>query len=149
MAPGGVGLSSKPAPVLYWFLPEPHDDGVSLSVTKVVTGDVLLEVAIPHVFEAGAQAFDLAERGVTLEPDVDYRWSVSLHHAAAGAVEADAYIRYHPPAEGSSNPVDLARAGYWYDACEALADNPATQAALLDKAGQSGLADRLRSMAGA
>ena len=120
--------------------------------------DPLLAYELTTPIDAGVHAIDLEARGVTLEPDVDYRWFITL--TVDGAREerlAQGAIRRMQPDRAwlrefeNAPPEDRARlhaaAGHWYDAIalvsaaiEAAPGDPALRARRAELADQAGLA---------
>lgn len=135
LAPDHVGLSSRASPTLYWFsrgsLPGPP----RLTLTTAGTDSVLLDTELAIPAADGVHRLVLAEHGVALREDVDYRWELSLPSPRSTTDEAltvSGYIRYRPvpPAvsarfnglNGAQLPAVYAGAGYWYDAVWLLSE---------------------------
>src|SRR2546423_2114751 len=78
IAPDHPGLSSRPSPKLYWFLSKAISAPFEVSVVEDGVDDAVVDRSIPAPKEAGVQALDLASLGVTLKPEKEYRWFISL-----------------------------------------------------------------------
>ncbi|MEZ4331149.1 MAG: DUF928 domain-containing protein [Myxococcota bacterium] len=158
-----VGLTTRASPTLYWHLSAPTTSRVELWLFE---GDEPLPVAkhaLPAPVRAGLHAASLASLGVTLAPDIDYRWLVVLVHDLAHRdrdVLVERPIRRIRPAEQAaerSSPDDAAQRarvaasqGLWYDAFDALAaardaqgDEAALRADRRDLLAQVGIAVEL------
>jgi len=131
LAPAHAGLSSTPAPELFWTLaalPPAGAGRFELLVQDPDSPDPLLEVLL-DVTQPGVQRVSLAEHGVALAPSIDYAWSVAFRtdpqHPSRDPF-ARGWVRYEPapaPLAGLSPaeaPRALAEAGYWYDALAAV-----------------------------
>ncbi len=128
LAPDHLGHTSQASPTLYW-----HTDAKAGTATIVVIGmdamDPAMEIEVPIKDGGGIQAVSLSARGISLEANMDYEWSVSVvpdpkqrsHDTMAGGA-----IRFVPPSgstadriassQGRDKTVALAEGGYWYDA---------------------------------
>jgi hypothetical protein len=129
-----VGLTLSESPRLWWYLSEESNLPVQVTLSDDSKFEPLLRVELPGPFSKGLHVIDLAEQGVKLEPDVDYRWFVSLivdadrpsrNPVAVGALreisESDSRrqaVRESPPSERGHT---LARLGLWYDAYDFFA----------------------------
>lgn len=134
LAPDHVGLTIQPQPVLYWFISKPTR--VRLEITLIDTSGVkpLLELPLAEVSGPAIHAIDLAHHGVTLQPGIEYQWSVALvpdaSERSGDVISAGAIQRVEPPAVLRDRlsgapvlalpPADLAGTGLWYDALHAL-----------------------------
>ena len=164
LAPDHTGLTTRSQPTLYWYLSEPANARLDVTVTNDKQIDPLLEQVIGVPKSAGIQSLDLAKVGATLKPGVEYRWFVSLtpdETQRSNDVVASGTIEYVVPDAGlesrtaRADELTLARIyaedGIWYDAIDSLSraiqDNPgdtslhAQRAALLDQAGLKSAAD--------
>ena len=164
LAPDHTGLTTRSQPTLYWYLSEPANARLDVTVTNDEQIDPLLEQIIGIPKAAGIQSLDLAKVGATLKPGVEYRWFVSLtpdETQRSNDVVASGTIKYVKPDAALENKVasadELTQAriyaedGIWYDAIDSLSraiqQNPgnaslhAQRAALLDQAGLNSAAD--------
>jgi len=164
LAPDHTGLTTRSQPTLYWFLSEPANARLDVTVTNDGQIDPLLEQVIGIPKTAGIQSLDLAKVGATLKPGIEYRWFVSLtpdESQRSNDVVASGTIEYVVPDAGlesrtaKADELTLARIyaedGIWYDAIDsisrAIEENPgntdlhAQRAALLEQAGLKSAAD--------
>ena len=164
LAPDHTGLTTRSQPTLYWYLSEPANARLDVTVTNDGQIDPLLEQVIGIPKTAGIQSLDLAKVGASLKPGVEYRWFVSLtpdESQRSNDVVASGTIEYVVPDAGlesrtaRADELTLARIyaedGIWYDAIDsisrAIEENPgnaslhAQRAALLEQAGLKSAAD--------
>jgi Domain of Unknown Function (DUF928) len=164
LAPDHTGLTTRSQPTLYWYLSEPANARLDVTVINDEKIDPLLEQVIGIPKSAGIQSLDLATVGTTLKPGIEYRWFVSLTPDEAqrsNDIVASGTIEYIVPDAGlesrtaKADELTLGRIyaedGIWYDAIDsisrAIQDNPgdaglhAQRAALLDQAGLKSAAD--------
>jgi hypothetical protein len=165
LVPDHVGLTVKQAPSLNWFLSKPTSLPIRFTLIDTRTVKPLHEGTIPTPTQAGVQSLDLKDLGLTLEPDVQYRWYISAIRnpdspsqdiVAGGMIERCEFSTCLVEME-----VDLscdrpsvqrnALRGFWYDAISCLSDlikiNPEDaslrrmRAALLKQVGLNGVAE--------
>lgn len=142
LSPEHTGLTTAPAPTLYWYLSRDHAGPFELVVTDRHAVQPALRTRLTDL-AAGIHALRLEDYGITLAPGRHYQWSVSLvrdeTHRARDIVAVAAIERIERAAAGPGAAA-LAAAGLWYDAIEAVSDPrlPEARAALLE---QVGLAD--------
>ena len=164
LAPDHTGLTTSSQPTLYWYLSEPANARLDVTVTDDRNIDPLLEQVIGIPKSAGIQSLDLAKAGATLKPGVEYRWFVSLtpdEKQRSNDVVASGTIEYVKPDAALASKVASADAlaqariyaedGIWYDALDslsrAIAQNPndsslhAQRAAMLEQVGLKSAAD--------
>ncbi|TAN47052.1 MAG: DUF928 domain-containing protein [Methylococcaceae bacterium] len=132
MVPEHTGLTSQARPVLYWYLSAPFQGRVELTVADEKSGQPLLETAFDNVSHGGVQAVQLADYGVTLQPDVEYQWSVALvadpDQRSKDILTGGGILLAAPSQELAAKAARAtekekvylyAEAGYWYDAIQA------------------------------
>lgn len=162
LAPEHTGLSLKAQPVLYWHASKAITATVEFSLVKPDVPEPVLEVELKGPFDAGLHAVDLSQHGVTLAPDVDYEWYVSVVFDPAqrsNDVTAGAGVR-HVLANGEfaslgggadASGAAYAAAGLWYDALGTLsvraASETAAREARVELLRQVGLAEAAASLA--
>ena len=151
LAPNHVGYTSQEHPVLYWYLSQGTQDPLDVMIAEEGNLEVLLDIRLLPPLQAGIHELRLEDYGISLLPNVAYRWTVRMIAAtisesptASGAIK-----RIQAPA-GSANslvysPEGYAQKGQWYDALTALAnliqsspgnsDLLAQRAALLEQVG--------------
>lgn len=129
LAPEHTGHTSSASPTLHWRLDGGSAKSAIVTVISLDAIDPILEKEVPVDASRQMQTLDLAAMGVSLDPNVDYEWSVSvvpdktqrsLDAMAGGA------IRFVPPTadgagriastKGVDRAIVLAETGYWYDA---------------------------------
>lgn len=133
LAPDHVGLSSRSQPCLYWFLSELTKYPIEFTLTKSRAVSPLVEAPIAPPRKAGIQCIRLADYDIHIEPGVEYRWFVAIirdtdnrsKDLLAGA--ALSYREFPRELQGSLAQAGgdravhvYARAGFWYDALEAI-----------------------------
>lgn len=165
LVPDHVGLTVKQAPSLNWFLSKPTSLPIRFTLIDTRSVKPLHEGPIPTPVHAGVQSLNLKDLGLTLEPEVQYRWYISAIRnpdspsqdiVAGGVIERCEFSACLVETE-----VDLACdrqsvlrnavRGFWYDAMACLCDlidaNPSDgilrrqRAALLKQIGLHGVAD--------
>jgi hypothetical protein len=170
LAPRSVGLTLESQPVLYWYLPEPTDHRVDLTVLSSASVRPLLETTIETPKRAGVQRIRLADYGLKLQTGVDYQWFISIiedaeqraHDQIAGGaialidVPADLVPKL-ATVDTARRPFVLAEGGIWYDAVDALsrrireapgdAGLRGQRAALLEQVGLEAVANAERAVA--
>lgn len=158
LGPAQVGATAHESPNLYWFLPDPTEHAIEVTLIEPSAPEPLLEVLLPGPHRAGVHRVSLADRGVRLRPGVDYQWFVALVRDAQRRSQdavSSAAIHYAPPSGELASRLSapppgraahlLAEAGYWYDSFDQLSSWLATEhddarlhghrAALLDQVG--------------
>jgi hypothetical protein len=165
LVPDHVGMTVKQAPSLNWFLSKPTSLPMRFTLNDIRSVKPLHEGPIPTPAQAGIQSLNLKDLGLTLEPEVQYRWYISAIRdakqpgtdiVAGGIIERCEFSTCLVEME-----VDLscdrhsvlrnAVRGFWYDAmaclCELIDAKPSDQtlrrqrAALLNQIGLHGVAD--------
>lgn len=158
IAPEHTGLTTRSQPTLYWYLSEPVDARLDVTVIDDKKIDPLLEQVIGIPESGGVQSLDLATAGATLEPGIEYRWFVSLtpdEKQRSSDIVASGTIEYVKPDAAlekqiaGADKLAMARIyaedGIWYDAVDSLSraiqQNPgdvslrAQRAALFEQVG--------------
>lgn len=165
LVPDHVGMTVSQNPVLNWFLSKPTAYTVRFTLVDNRSIKPVHEGPLLPPKEAGIQTINLKELGLTLEPDVQYRWYVSVIRnpdspsqdiVAGGVIErcdlSVCLVEAGPDLSCNQQSVmNNARNGFWYDAMACLCDlinaNPANphlrrqRAALLKQVGLHGVAD--------
>ena len=126
LAPESTGLAGRADPTFYWYSEKPIASAVTFTVIADDAIDPLAELVIEAGAKAGVQALSLSERGVKLQPDVIYEWSVAVVIDAGNRskdIISVGTVMYREPAARAAGD-DLAmyagylENGYWYDAVE-------------------------------
>ena len=157
LAPEQTGLTTLAQPTLYWYASGPSTTSVEVTVIAEVAEAPLLVKNLAAT-PGGMLSIDLAKQGVTLKPDTEYEWFVSVvpdpeqrsKDVTSGGtirrVAPDPAVTARVSAAGARDvPRIYAEAGLWYDAIDALsrliegapgdAELRAQRAALLDQVG--------------
>ena len=136
LVPDHVGLTVKQAPSLNWFLSKPTSLPIRFTLIDIRLVKPIYEGPIPTPGQAGVHTLNLKDLGLTLEPDVQYRWYISAIRnpdspsqdiVAGGVIERCEFSTCLVEME-----VDLscdqqsvrrnAVRGFWYDAMSCLCD---------------------------
>lgn len=138
LAPEHTGLTSRPSPMLYWWLSKDHEGPFEFVVMVVGGVEPVLRFRQESSLAAGIHSFDLAAAGLALEPEIIYRWSVAIvrdEAQRARDVAALATMEYVIDRDVAEQAETLAAAGLWYDAiAKASVDiDPAARADLLEQ----------------
>ena len=172
IVPDHVGFTVKAKPTLNWFLSKPTSHKVTFTLINMEQIKPLYEAALPGPGTEGFHSIDLEALGLSLEPDVQYRWHVSVERnsnshsqdiVAGGVIERcefSACIAEVQPnlSCNQQSVMDNMRGGFWYDAmgclCQLIDSNPhesplrRLRANLLKQIGLHGVAEwDLRSIA--
>lgn len=132
LAPDQTGLTTQAQPTLYWYASKPTNTLIELTL---ISDDAELPVLSKNIqlTPGGVQALDLASYGVTLAPETEYEWFVSVVSDASQRskdvtsggtirrVAPDPAVQAKVAAAGErAVPGIYAEAGLWYDAMGAL-----------------------------
>jgi hypothetical protein len=130
LTPDHMGFTSRDQPTLYWYLSQPVKAQVEITLTTQELMAPVLKKTLSAANISGVQSISLAEHGIRLEPDIDYRWHVALvldQERRSKDIIASGAIRRIDPAlqpaglEGKNaeqRTVFYAENGLWYDALE-------------------------------
>lgn len=165
LVPDHVGLTVKQTPNLNWFLSKPTPYPLKFTINDDRKLRPIYEGPLSAPSAAGVHTIDLKALGLTLEPNIQYRWFVSASpdpasHAsdivAGGMIERcefnDCIITFSPKMTCDPESVRTnATIGLWYDAmgcvCSLIEKDPTDaslrrlRAALLRQVGLNGVAD--------
>lgn len=126
LAPQHTALTGRSQPALYWYLSEPNQQAIEITLSKKGVEEPLLARELSPLSKAGLQSVYLSDYGVSLQEGEEYRWSVALiddkGHRSGDSV-AGASLRYQIPATPISSVERQAEAGYWYDALQQLIES--------------------------
>jgi hypothetical protein len=145
LAPNETGFTTRDKPTVYWYVSEPLNTPVELTLTTTEplkdAVPTTLELTLQPPIAQGVHALRLGDHGVTLKPGVEYQWFVAVVSNPAqrsSDVVAGGGIKRIAPADAVSD-------GVWYDALDQLSQqisaNPADarlrqqRAALLEQVG--------------
>lgn len=165
LVPDHVGLTVKQTPTLNWYLSKPTTYPLRFTLNDTQKIVPIYEGALPVPTEAGVQSIDLKRLGLTLEPNVQYRWFVSASPnpespsrdiVAGGMIERCEFsdcltvTSVNLTCDRESVRTN-ALIGFWYDAmacvCSLIEKDPKDpslrrlRAALLRQVGLNGVAD--------
>ncbi|GKS57030.1 hypothetical protein YTPLAS18_05570 [Nitrospira sp.] len=134
LVPKHIGLTATGQPVVYFFVSRPTTAPVLFALIDVHSLEVIRAVTLPAPERAGIHAVRLRHHGVTLRPNVEYRWFLSLLVDLAAPVHdevASGWIERVTPQYASSEvpePMSLqavhfyAAQGLWYDAIAVISE---------------------------
>ena len=172
LAPGETGFTVQGQPRIYWYLSARSEQPVEITIATSwppeAAATPLLELTVPAPVDQGIHALDLAEHGITLQPDVEYQWFAAVvrnpDQRADDIVAGGTIQRIALPsdvaaelgrASGAERAAVYARGGIWYDAIEQLSESIAStpdsqslraaRASLLDQVGLESAAEYDRS----
>lgn len=129
-----VGKTNTAQPTLLWSVSKTIKKPFKFTLIYTElsrASDPVKEVILKDVVD-GIQSIDLASYGVTLQPNVEYEWSISIimgEKEGSGDISATGSIMYVPNKELSAAvakadekqlPTLYQKAGYWYDAMAEL-----------------------------
>jgi len=164
LVPDHVGLTFKKTPVLNWFLSKPTTYPLKFTLIDIRLVTPLHEGPIPTPVHPGIHSINLKDFGITLEPDVQYRWYISAIRnpdspsqdiVAGGVIERCEFSTCLVEMEvdltcDQQSVLRNALRGFWYDAmaclCELIDSTPSDQglrrqrAALLNQIGLTAVA---------
>ncbi len=132
LAPEELGLTSRPQSCLFWYQSQGSHTRFELTIVRGADAKLAYETQMVPDGTAGIRRFNLREHGVTLEPNVEYRWTVAIvtdPENRSKDVVASGIIKHVPPSEKLSarlaaHPKDrafvYADEGFWYDSLEEL-----------------------------
>lgn len=124
LAPDHTGLTISAQPALYYFLPAASGVRVALRPAADPSARPLIEKDFAPPARTGVQRLDLKALGVTLAPNVEYRWTVSDARTSSTGmirridVSAELARKLNGVPAGRSRYTLLAREGVWYDALD-------------------------------
>jgi hypothetical protein len=138
LAPAEGGLSATPDPLLVWYLADPVDVPVTVTITPVSGLARGIVMTRDGPFAAGWHAVDLTASRASLAPGQLYRWEV---RAGGRALSKSAFLEHRATAPLPRTAAEAAASGLWHDALAGLFD--------IDAAGRVRLRDAaaLRSLA--
>jgi hypothetical protein len=136
LAPLHTGYTVTPQPTLYWSVSEIVDEPFKFTLvySDFTRGtEPLVDTEIPKPTTGGIYAVNLADYKVTLEPEVEYQWSLSIvmdptQQAASKDIVSSGTIKLAPKTlsqnvnskiarvQESQKPFIYAQEGMWFDA---------------------------------
>ena len=134
LVPDHVGLTIMEAPVVNWFVSKPTSSQVIVTLRDDRSPKAFQEKAIASPKQPGIYPINFKELGFSLEPNVQYRWFVSIildstqhsHNPVAGGMIERCELSECLEPMGAKLTCSLdtvhdnAKAGFWYDAMGCL-----------------------------
>jgi hypothetical protein len=130
LVPDHVGMTRKQTPMLNWFLSKPTTYPIFFTLNDRQKVRPLYEGVLSASNQEGVHSIDLKTFGITLEPNIQYEWSVSMRpnpDSHSGDVVAGGMIERCEFADivctqniilscDESSVMINAKNGLWYDA---------------------------------
>ena len=134
LVPDHVGYTVQETPAVNWFLSQPTVHQVRFTLRDDRSPKAFQEKPIPTPKQPGVQTINLKDLGLVLEPNVQYRWFVSVIRdanspskdiVAGGVIERCEISECLEPMGAKltctmDTVIDNAKAGFWYDAMGCL-----------------------------
>ncbi len=134
LVPDHVGYTVQETPAVNWFLSKPTVHQVRFTLRDDRSTRSFQEKIIPTPKQPGIYSINLKELGLVLEPNVQYKWFVSVIRdadspskdiVAGGVIERCEISECLEPMGAKltcslDTVVDNAKAGFWYDAMGCL-----------------------------
>ncbi|MFZ4855835.1 MAG: DUF928 domain-containing protein [Desulfuromonadaceae bacterium] len=134
LAPDHIGYTVREQPCLYWYISKPTTLPVEVTVIERNGVKPALEKVIKGPEQGGIQSVCLADHGVTLRRDIQYKWFVGLVTDAdqrSKDILAGGIISLIAPspalteklkedASGTTATSAYAEDGLWYDALDSI-----------------------------
>ncbi|MEM7016272.1 MAG: DUF928 domain-containing protein [Pseudomonadota bacterium] len=137
LAPESTGYTTQAQPTLYWATSKVLSEPFSITINVNNPDMPILETIASQnvmVSSPGIQSFSLAEHGITLKPNMDYEWAVTIVSDdvamktafTAGTIKhvesSDTLAKRLESAKDKETPYIYAEEGIWYDAIHALSN---------------------------
>ena len=133
IAPDHTGLTLQEQPTLYWYVSKKVPAHVEITVIDDSSIRPLLEKTLDTSVGPGIQSLRLKDYGVTLKPDVEYRWHIAIvvdpNQRSNDTIASGTIKRIVPSAsmkeilsrdQDSASVAAYAKEGIWYDAIASL-----------------------------
>ena len=144
LAPNETGYTTHDKPTLYWYVSQPLEHPVELTLISLESLDAAskpaVELKLNPPTRPGVHPLSLAEHNIALKPGVEYQWFVAAVNnpsqrsndvVAGGTIkrvaETDAVHARLKDAPAASRPALYAGEGIWYDAIDELSRQIAAQ----------------------
>lgn len=131
LAPAHTGLSMDAQPDIYWYTSKPVSKPFQF-VEFVLNSDIaikpVLRVHLTPVTKEGIQKISLSDYNITLEPDVEYTWAISLvpdpttrsyDFVTSGKIKhivaSEQLHKTVSTSQQNQHAYIFAQAGFWYD----------------------------------
>ena len=152
LVPDHVGMTTKEMPVVNWFISKPTSYEIVVTLRDDRSPKAFQEKTIPAPKQPGIYTINFKELGFSLQPNVQYRWFVSVirdpnqhsnNQVAGGMIERCELSECLEPMGAKltcsyDTAVENAKAGFWYDAMGCLCN-------LIDAAPKDDKLRRLRA----
>ena len=135
LVPDHVGFTTKKDPTLYWHVSQATSLPVQFTLTDSRSVRPIAEIPLPHPRHAGVQTVRLKDYGISLDPGIQYRWSVSIRPdpdkpsedlVTGGMIERiefnEGSALGFPHVCNKDAVSRYAEAGLWYDAIDCISD---------------------------
>ncbi|MBF0564116.1 MAG: DUF928 domain-containing protein [Nitrospirae bacterium] len=129
LVPDHVGLSTNAQPSLCWFIGKATDMRVQLTLNSPESDKPILEKPMDVSEGGGVRCENLTADGITLEPDTEYQWYVSIVQDPQNRskdITCSGHVKYAEPSKGVAYKLSFMKGaeavaayageGYWYDA---------------------------------
>jgi hypothetical protein len=144
LAPNETGYTTHDKPTLYWYVSQPLEHPVELTLISLESLDAAskpaVELKLNPPTRPGVHPLSLAEHNIALKPGVEYQWFVAAVNnpsqrsndvVAGGTIkrvaETDAVRAGLKDAPAAGRPALYAGEGIWYDAIDELSRQIAAQ----------------------
>lgn len=144
LAPNETGYTTHDKPTLYWYVSQPLEHPVELTLISLESLDAAskpaVELKLNPPTRPGVHPLSLAEHNIALKPGVEYQWFVAAVNnpsqrsndvVAGGTIkrvaETDAVRARLKDAPAAGRPALYAGEGIWYDAIDELSRQIAAQ----------------------
>lgn len=144
LAPNETGYTTHDKPTLYWYVSQPLEHPVELTLISLESLDAAskpaVELKLNPPTRPGVHPLSLAEHNIALKPGVEYQWFVAAVNnpsqrsndvVAGGTIkriaETDTVRARLKDAPAAGRPALYAGEGIWYDAIDELSRQIAAQ----------------------
>jgi hypothetical protein len=135
LVPDHVGLTIASQPALYWYLSKPTTSPIIFVLVDTRSIQVVHDITLSPQPQPGVQFVRLKDFGIVLEPNVQYRWYITVvidaESPSRDIVSGGLVERVHPALDMPHGPPptsDIASVrfyaenGLWYDALASISD---------------------------
>lgn len=135
LAPDHIGLTIHDQPFLYWYISKQISHPVELTITERMAIEPLFVKFFEGPSKAGIQTISLADFGVRLQKDVQYKWFITLvtdaDHRSKDILAGGIIKLVNIPESLSTKlqtsgnlgaPYVYAEEGLWYDAIQSISE---------------------------